>query len=267
MNDLLVFVLYSVVLFAVSIAGACLPQFKRLDDRQTHMLITLSAGIFLGLLFFMLLPEAFETAIEHEGRTYENVALAMLLGFLVIAFVDCFIKWRHMHACPCECHEDEHKHSIYSLSSFIGLSVHAACDGLMLAAALLGGQEVGLVALIGMCLHKFVVLFSLSSSLLLTENDRRSRWTYLTAFSLITPVVGLILYAVFNALSVGDITGLPMAFAAGTFMFVTFCNMVPEAFHRKDNEMRSLFILLIGVAIALVSIWLIGIMGGHIHIH
>ena len=267
MDSLAVFAIYSVVLFAVSIGGACLPQFRKLDDRQTHMLITLSAGIFLGLLFFMLIPEAWEISVNHESRAFTSIALAMLAGFLVIAFVDCLIKHLHMASCPCECHEDEHKHSMFSISSFIGLSVHAACDGLMLATALLGGQEVGLVALLGMCLHKFVVLFSLSSSLLLTESDKRSRWMYLTSFSLITPFVGIALYVIFDALSVGDVTGLPMAFAAGTFMFVTFCNMVPEAFHRKDNELRSFFILLLGVAVALISILLINAMGGHIHVH
>ena len=79
--------------------------------------------------------------------------------------------------------------------------------------------------------------------------------------------MGIALYVIFDALSVGDVTGLPMAFAAGTFMFVTFCNMVPEAFHRKDNELRSFFILLLGVAVALISILLINAMGGHIHVH
>ncbi len=264
MDAFLVFGLYALILFVVSIAGAFLPQIKKLTDHQMHMLIGLSAGIFLGLLFLMLVPEAFHMSI-HEGKSFDDVALWILIGFLVIAFVDTLIKHYHMASCPCECHEDEHRHEIYSLSAFIGLSVHAACDGLSIAAALIGGEHIGFVAITGMCIHKFVVLFSLSSSLLLSEDSVKSRWTYLLTFSLITPVAGLLFFTIFNGMHITDFVGLPLAFAAGTFMFVTFCNMIPEAFHRKDQDLGSFGIIILGVIIAAISILLTNMMGGHVH--
>lgn len=265
MDGMVVFGGYAVILFVVSIIGAYLPQIKKLTDEQTHMLIALGAGIFLGLLFLMLVPEAFHMAVGHEGRSFDDVALMFLIGFLLIAFIDTLIKHFHMASCPCECHQDEHRHEIYSFSAFIGLAVHACCDGLSLAAALLGGEEIGLVALIGMCVHKFVVLFSLSSSLLLSTDDLAKRWKYIIAFSLITPISGLLFYLFMQGIHIDDFVGLPLAFAAGTFMFVTFCNMIPEAFHRKDNELRSFVIVVLGVIIAAVSIALTNLLGGHVH--
>ena len=266
MDGILVFVIYSLVMFVVSLAGAYVPQIRDLTDKQTHMLIGVSAGIFLGLLFITLLPEAFHMSVE-QGYGFNDVSYLVLAGFLVLAFVNCLIKFLHMESCPCECHDDEHSHEIYSLSAFIGLSVHAACDGLALAAALLGGQDVGFIALVGMCIHKFVVLFSLSSSLLLSDSSKKSRWVYLTAFSLITPIAGIVFYLFLTGFDIGNVAGLPMAFAAGSFMYVTFCNMLPEAFHRKDNEMRSFLLVLLGVAIAAAMFLCVNAMGAHIHMH
>ena len=265
MDKLIVLLGYMLILCAVSALGAYLPQVKKLDDRQSHFLIALSTGIFLGLLFVMLIPEAYELSVHHEGRSFETVSYMLLIGFLVIAFIDVLIKHFHMAGCPCKCHRDEHRHKITSLSAFIGLSVHAICDGLALAAAIMGGEEVGFVALVGMCLHKFVVLFSLSSSLLLTGKDKCGRWTYLTAFILISPVAAIIFYLFFTGFNVEDVAGLPMAFAAGTFMFVTFANMLPEAFHRKDHELKSFIIVLVGVALSVVTILFVNMVGGHSH--
>lgn len=265
MDKFIVLLVYMLILCAVSAVGAYLPQIKKLDDRQTHFLIALSAGIFLGLLFVLLIPEAYELSVEHEGHSFELVSYLLLGGFLLMAFIDIMIKHFHMVGCPCECHRDDHKHEIVSLSAFIGLSVHAICDGLALAAAILGGDEIGFVAVVGMCIHKFVVLFSLSSAMLLTDKDLKSRWTYLGAFILISPVAAIIFYLFFSGFSVHAIAGLPMAFAAGTFMFVTFSNMLPEAFHRKDHELEAFIIVVIGVLVAIVSMLIVNAVGGHSH--
>lgn len=265
MNSLIVMLGYMLILCAVSAVGAYLPQIRKMGDRETHLLIALSAGIFLGLLFVLLIPEAYELSVEHEGHTFETVSYLFLGGFLLIALIDVLIKHFHMVGCPCECHKDEHKHEISSLSAFIGLSVHAICDGLALAAAFLGGEKVGFVALVGMCVHKFVVLFSLSSSLLLTDKSVGSRWTYLGTFIMISPVAALLFYLFFNGFHVHEFAGLPMAFAAGTFMFVTFSNMLPEAFHRKDHELASFIVVLIGVCVSVLTIIFVNAVGGHSH--
>jgi hypothetical protein len=60
MDKLIVLLGYMFILCVVSAVGAYLPQIRKMDDRQTHFLIALSAGIFLGLLFVLLIPEAYE---------------------------------------------------------------------------------------------------------------------------------------------------------------------------------------------------------------
>ena len=254
MDNLVTLILYSLGILAISMAGAYLPRVKTLSDRQIHLLVALSTGIFLGLLFLLLLPEALEEC-EHGGIDAHDTMFALLGGFILIMSVETWLKHRHMDSCGCEC--DSHSHKLVSFSSMIGLSIHAACDGLALAATFLAGGEIAAITTIGMCIHKFVVLFSLSSITLVTDIPKRKSMCYLLAFSLITPLCGLLFFGVLDGVSdVEGLTGIPMAFAAGTFMYVALCDMLPEAFHRKKQDLKSFLLVLVGIAvIAAVTIF------------
>lgn len=246
MDAVLLFLLYSLGILAVSMVGACLPLARDLTDRQVHALVSFSAGIFVGLLFLLLLPEALEEC--EEGGIDTHVAMyAVLAGFLVILLVETWMKHRGMRGCPDGC-DDADVHAMTSMSSFVGLSIHAACDGLALAASFLAGEEVGLLTAAGMCIHKFAVMFSLSSVTLASEIPRRRALKYLLGFGLITPVSGLAFFALLSGVTdISGFTGVPLAFAAGTFMYVALCDMLPEAFHRRGEEGQSMLLLILGI--------------------
>lgn len=251
------FLIYTLALLAVSALGAYMPFIRKLDDKQTHLLVALSTGIFLGILFFLLLPEAFGEGVEG-GWKIRDIAIVILIGFGVILTIDVILKHYHMVSCPCECHEDDHKHELTSVSAFIGLSIHACVDGLVLATTLIADPNIGFVALGGMCLHKFVELFSLSSTFHLSDKTKKQIIAYLTIFTLITPVAALFSFLVLNGVEVDGKVGIPLAFSAGTFMYVALCNMMPEAFHRKKQVLPSFIMVLIGLAIAAVVFLLFG---------
>ena len=235
MDAVLTFALYSLVLLLVSMAGAFLPRIKELNDRQAHLLMALSAGIFIGLLFFLLLPEAIHES-EHGGFDVHVVMYAIAAGFVLIMTVETMLKHRHMGGCSCECCQDNHNHKLMSMSSFAGLSIHAACDG-------------------GMCIHKFVVLFSLSTTMLLTDYSRKQALWRLFAFALITPLAGVVFFLALSGIGDLDgITGLPLAFAAGTFMYVALCDILPEAFHRKKQDLGSYGLVLLGIALIILFV-------------
>lgn len=249
METAVTLIIYMAALFGIALLGAYTPYIRELTDKQVHLLVALSAGIFLGILFFLLLPESLHESSEG-GIEEKYVMITILVGFLVILLTDVLIKHFHMASCPCECHKEQHRHKIGTLSAFFGLAVHAFVDGLVLATALMADSEIAWLALIGMCIHKYVEVFSLSSTFLLSEEEKSTVMKYLIAFSLITPVAALISYLVFNGVSVEGMVGLPLAFSAGTFMYVAFCHMVPEAFHREEQDIRSFLFLLIGIGIA-----------------
>lgn len=260
MDTVLTFAIYSILLLIVSMAGAFLPRIKKMDDTKAHLLVSLSAGIFLGLLFFLLLPEAIEEC-EHGGIGVHVMMCALAAGFITILLIENIIKHRHMGTCSCECCMDAHSHKITSMSSFIGLSVHAACDGMALASTFLAGEDVGLIATIGMCIHKFVVLFSLSTTMILAGNDNHSAYSRLFIFSMITPISGLIFFLALSGIDIDGFTGLPLAFAAGSFMYVSMCDMLPEAFHRKKQDSASMMLVVAGI----ILILLVSILFPHTH--
>ena len=75
---------------------------------------------------------------------------------------------------------------------------------------------------------------------------------YLLGFGLITPVAGLVFFDELSGLSdIGGLTGIPLAFAAGTFMYVALCDILPEAFHRKRQDLQSFGLVILGITIVL----------------
>ena len=113
-----------------------------------------------------------------------------------------------------------------------------------------------------MCIHKFVVLFSLSSMMLVTDIPKKKSMKYLLCFALVTPIAGLAFFALMSGMSdIEGMSGIPLAFAAGTFMYVALCDMLPEAFHRKKQDMLSFGLLIVGVLIILA----ITLLFPHVH--
>lgn len=249
------------VIFLVSLAGAVLPLAIKMNDRQLHLTIAFSAGIFLGVLFLMLFPEAISESVEGGNDTF-TIMCAVLAGFLVIFILDFMLKQHSKETCDCEECKDLHAHDITSLSAFIGLSIHACFDGLALAAAFTAGETIGLSVLVALCIHKLIVVFSLSSTFLLS-NRRKSALMYLLTFCLITPVTALGSYAFISGVDIG-ITGIALCFSVGIFLFVTMCDILPEAFHRKAQNNKSVILMLVGLAVVIALVLFTNSLGGHI---
>jgi len=258
-NPYIALLICSAIILTVSLAGAFIPQLREMNSRQIHLMVALSAGIFLGILFFMLLPETFEEATDGMG------AVAWILcGFLIILLVDVILKRMHMSTCPHEeCIDKDHGHKMTSFSAFAGLAIHAAVDGMILAVALHLGHGIAIAALIGIVLHKFADLFALSSTFKLTGIDKRKVILYLIIFALITPIAAFVSMPIIEM--VEDISMfIPLAIATGTFMYVGIYALLPEAFHERKDSIISFVLVVAGiVAIALISMLLGG--DGHMH--
>jgi zinc transporter 9 len=239
------------------LAGACIPSLKRMDARHVHLMVALSAGIFLGILFFMLLPETFE---EAHGDT--DIVIWIVGGFLAVLLVDVILKKRHLDSCACKKCDDNHRHELTSASAFVGLAIHAVVDGVVLSIALGAGDEIGAIALVGIALHKFVELFALSSTFMLTGIGKRQLYMWMILFALITPIAAFASMPLIDVLESANIA-IPMAIAAGTFMYVGIYALLPEAFHERRDSYISFALVVIGiVAIAVLTI-LLG--EGHAH--
>lgn len=248
MDTAVSFLICTLLITIVSFIGAYLPITTRTTDKELHLMVAFSAGVFLGILLLILLPEALNESMT-DGIFSEtkvmHVMYLMISGFLIMFVLDFLLKHYRKSECDCDECVEHHSHEIGSVSAFIGLSIHACLDGLALAAAFLIGENVGLMILIALCLHKGVEVFSLSSTLLL-GGKRNKSFMYITVFCFITPIAALLSYFMIGSVE-SDVTGLAFAFSAGVFMFVTMLHMIPEAFHRKDIDIKSLALMLVGL--------------------
>jgi zinc transporter ZupT len=262
MDPYVILMIFVAVILAVSLIAAFLPRMMKLDMRQIHLMVALSAGIFLGILFFMLLPETFEEAHE-SGAGMMDPVLWIVGGFLVVLFVDVIVKRMHMNRCACEeCDDKDHLHEVTSLTAFIGLAIHAVVDGLVIALAIGHGEELAAFVLVGISLHKFADVFALSSIFTLTKIEKKKTLIFMIAFILITPVAAILSMPVVDILEDFAIF-IPLAVATGIFMYVGIYSLLPEAFHERRDSLKSLAIVVAGIiAIALIAI-LLGDAHGH----
>ncbi|MBO4502757.1 MAG: ZIP family metal transporter [Candidatus Methanomethylophilus sp.] len=259
MDQIITVIAVAAVLFGITLVGCYLPFLLKRDSNHLHTLIAFSGGVMLGVLFIMLMPEAFHETIEAEFD-FKTACYMVMAGFVLLFVIDFLVK---KYLGFDEHDEDEHAHSITSLSAFSGLAIHSFFDGLALAAAFTAGESIGLLVLVGLCLHKTVVAFSLASTMIMGENPRTA-WTYLIVFALVSPLATVISYAFLNS---GEFayTGPALCLSAGIFMFVTMCDILPEAFHHRNNDAKQLLFLLLGLAVAIIVAVVSGSLMGDLH--
>jgi zinc and cadmium transporter len=272
----------SALILALTIVGGLLPMWFGKNGRLLHLLVSLAAGIFLGAVFLHLLPEVASGGHhalegiggldnEHGGDT---AWLAVIAGVLVLFFVESLllrgepVAKAHVHAEPDApsgfvfsaqapagepvCHEDhihgEDRHRMVGLAALIGLSLHAVADGLGLSAGV-DSEEIRGALTMAILSHKALGGFSLAIALLLSGMTTRRVLVLVSLFALITPLAALGRAALWPHLGDGS-QALLTAFAAGTFLYVALCDLLPEVFHERRDGVVKAGLLVAGVAVS-----------------
>jgi len=241
MEPLALLLLFSLAIIAVSLVGAAIPQARIWSGKQLHLMTALSAGVFIGATFLILLPEASEDLGEPA-----DAMMWVMIGFIAILLVEVILKARHEE--HCDEHTNEHKHAFTSMTAFIGLAVHSALDGFAIGAALVESEDIGIMVFLAILAHKAIDTFSLSTTFSLAGIGRRHGMRVLLLFSLITPIAAAVTFPMLDTLESFSI-GIPLALAGGTFMFVGIYDLLPEAFHEKRSDYLAYCLVIIGIVV------------------
>ena len=231
--------IYIPTVMFVSLLGGFLPLIRALSQRALAHLLSFSAGVLLGAVFFHMLPETAEVLNEKVGWP-------ILSGFLLIFVMEKFV---FVHAC------EEHACDIHQmgLPAFLGISLHSLLDGVALGAGLIL-PELGPVVLLAVIIHKMPDSMSVSSILLAAGwNRRKISWLNIL-FSLTTPTGAFIAYLFFRSLSPENVA-TAIGVSAGTFLAIATADILPQVHRIEQRNPMTLLFLLVGLLVSLTGRW------------
>lgn len=253
----------AVVAAGALVLGAALPTTPLLRlhsfQHRLSLLIGFSAGIMLATALHELIPEAMEYNAAHAMT-------GVAIGFLVLYTAE---RITHFHACrhrDCEIAEEtqdhvhghagghEHIHH-FDTMAMVGLSIHNLADGLSLAAAFSVSKVVGLMVVLAIVLHQGAVGVSLGAIML--KAKRNHQRIILAAAGVASFIVlGVVFYHM--VVPVGEAArGIVLGLAAGSFLYVAACDLLPHA-HAEDEGWSVTASTLLGYAFVLVMERLMG---------
>lgn len=260
-----VLVLYCALAFAAALSGGALPELMKLTHTRLQTAVSFVAGFMLGLSLLGLLPHAAEQLGSIRHSTMWFVA-----GFVVMFILQRFLPFHHhdvVEGSPLE--PCGHPHSLAERSArslnwigvALGLSFHSIFDGLAMAAAVVTqhGSVPGLLGFgtaMAVILHKPFSAIAITT--LMTASQSPARWKRRVnlAFSLVTPVAATVFYVVFSlgAHVPADAhmhwAGYALAFCAGTFLYISSADLLPELQFHKHDRLKLTIALLCGLFIA-----------------
>lgn len=188
---------------------------------------------------------------SHAGHAHSHSTLWlwMLGGLLALYFLEHVVfggAHDAKHGDDHHTHEHrQHHHVTLGWASLLGFSVHAFTAGIALAAAY-GSLSVASVIFFCIIAHKAAETFSLGTVFLLGGFSLKATLAVIVGFSLVTPLGMFVGSAVVDSLPEGT-DGILTALAAGTFLFVAVCDLLPEVFHDRQDIVARGALLVVGV--------------------
>jgi zinc transporter 9 len=258
----------------LALIGGLLPIFSKLKENPENLrrITGIASGILLASALLVVVPEGFELATgdhdEHEDEGLENLMIgaAVLAGFMMMLILEGSGIGHAIHEEHHDHHDEHgHEHVHHRTSPWIlvlGLSLHSAADGLAIGSAAAGTSE-AVTALVAMAvlIHKVPAAFSLGVFSMHEREDRNESIRDVVLFSLATPVMIMVSFYALEGVD-EHIIALSMLFAAGTFLYVSTVDTLPDI-HNPETGRQALLNVLIGVALLLAILLLVGDLHAH----
>ncbi len=206
--------------------------------RGTHrFILPVAVGVFLGIVFFDLIPETLESAPQWGP-------IAIMVGFLGFYLLSHFLDTFHHH------HFDEHDACIKNGARklLIGDSVHNFADGIVIASAFIISPFVGILTTIGIALHEIPQEIAEFGVLLQSGYSKRTAAFY-NFLSSLSVVLGVLLAYVF-AESLDEYLFILTGVAAGNLLYIAATDLLPELRHsHREHFFKTFIATLFGIVV------------------
>ncbi len=205
----------SLAVVLLSLLGAFFIGEKGAGKSMHRIIIPIAIGVFLGVIFFELIPETLEGS-EFYGST------AIVTGFLLFYILSHFLKSYHHH------HENEDgacEHTKSARMLLLGDAVHNIADGVVIASAFIINPAVGIATTVGIALHEIPQEIA-EYGILIHAGYSRKKALFLNFLSASSIFIGVTLATVFAYL--GDYVWILTGIAAGNLLYIVASDMIPE---------------------------------------
>lgn len=244
---LLNIVLATVLVSLVSLIGILLIFNRPIKERFLRILISISAGSLLSVVFLDLLPEAIEAELYEPHLIFGVVLLSIIFFFL-------FEKVLHWHHCRCDYHEEHNDKKHLAYINLIGDAIHNIVDGFLIAASFMLDLQTGSVVTAAVILHEIPQEVS-DFGVLLYAGLSKAKALLANLLVALSAVLGAVVFYFFGQ-SFEAAVPLMVAYAAGNFIYLSMSDLIPELHHEKNPReiLKNSLWLLVGVLLVYVLI-------------
>ena len=220
--------------------------------------VSFAVGALLGAVFLELLPSAL------EGGSASSVMLTVLVGLLAFFLLEKFVLWRHAHghsAHSDDAAETEHEHATHvhtpdggrsGLMILIGNGVHSFCDGIVIAAAFLADNALGVATTLAIVAHAVPQQVGDFAVLLHSGFARGKAFAYNVAAGVATLAGALAAYGALADMQ--QLLPSVLAIAAASLLYVAVADLIPSL-HRRAEPIETLKqALWIALGIAIIAL-------------
>lgn len=261
---------YLVLIAGAAYAGGSSVAFLSLGHRRMQVLVSLTAGVMLGVAMLHLLPHAHA---ELDRRIDATMAWALAGFFLMFLLERAFHGHAHHSADGSHgCGHHDHDHAPHAAAgtrpaprapwawcgAFAGLSLHSLADGAALAASVgadgdhAGGLLAGFATFLAVVLHKPFDSGIIATLMMNAGASGRTRRIVNAAYALVVPLGAMLFLASLRLFggNQGTTLGVSLAMAAGAFICIAAADLLPEVeFHSHDRLLLTAALTL-GITIA-----------------
>lgn len=273
MNDILLLLLvYSTAIFAVSLLGGKLSAIVTMTHTRTQLVMSLVAGFLLGVAMYHLLLHSLE---DIPGPYAGEIAVGCaVLGVIMIIVLLRIFRFHHhefdQETAHVPAHQGHHDHqgavdvnprSVFGVAT--GLGLHTITEGIALGASMRvglmhdgGAILAGLGVFLAIMMHKPLDAYSIIGLMRVSGYGNRACTLTNVGFALLCPLITVVTFfgvGLLSQLNEMHVIGYVMAFAAGVFLCISLSDLLPEIqFHSHDRGILILaFLIGIGLAYAL----------------
>lgn len=205
---------------------------------KLHLIMSFTAGILIGVVFFELMPEIFELA--------NSLNVDPMPAFISLVFAFLLIHILQKAALIHTSHEDEyatHRHPAVGIINATGLSIHSFLDGVGIGLAFQVSPEVGFVIAFAVIAHDFSDGLN-TVTLMLSHKNSTARAKLLLFIDAIMPVLGALSTLFFTIPD--KFLMVYLGFFAGFLLYISAADLLPEA-HSEHSSYRMIGLTILGV--------------------